>query len=144
MTRYLLDTNILSDTLKPRPNSAITSWLESQTSVDLFISTLTVAELWRGVLQRAPGRRRQELHSWFVGPTGPEGLFHGRVLPFDLPAALEWARLMAEGTASGRSRSGLDMIIAATAAVHACAVVTLNQRPFQGAVEFLNPLSAEP
>jgi toxin FitB len=65
VTRYLLDTNILSDTLKPRPNSAITSWLESQTSEDLFISTFTVAELWRGVLQRAPGRRRQELHSWF-------------------------------------------------------------------------------
>ena len=143
MTRYLLDTNIVSDTIKSRPNSAIASWLESQASEDLFISTFTVAELWRGVLQRAPGRRRRELHAWFTGPSGPEALFQGRVLPFDVPEAIEWAKLMAEGTLSGRPRGGLDMIIAATAAAHDCIVVTLNERHFRGVVEFLNPLSAE-
>jgi predicted nucleic acid-binding protein len=143
VTRYLLDTNIVSDTLKPQPSSAVASWLDSQASEDLFISTFTVAELWRGVLERAPGRRRQELPSWFTGPTGPEGLFRGRVLPFDVPAALVWARLMAEGTASGRPRSGLDMIIAATAVAHDCIVVTANERHFRDVVEFLNPVRAQ-
>ena len=143
MTRYLLDTNIVSDTIKSRPNSKIASWLENQASDDLFISTFTVAELWRGVLQRAPGRRQQELHAWFTGPSGPEAPFQGRVLPFDIPAAIEWAKLMAEGTLSGRPRSGLDMIIAATAAAHDCIVATLNERHFRGVVPVLNPLSAE-
>jgi predicted nucleic acid-binding protein len=143
VTRYLLDTNIVSNSLKPQPNTVIQTWLEAQESEDLFISTFTIAELWRGVLQRAPGRRRQELHSWFTGPSGPEALFQGRVLPFDTRAALEWARLMAEGTLAGRPRGGLDMIIAAIAVTHNCLVVTLNERHFRGAVEFLNPLSAE-
>jgi predicted nucleic acid-binding protein len=114
VTRYLVDTNIVSNSLKPQPNTVIQTWLEAQASEDLFISTFTIAELWRDVLQRAPGRRRQELHSWFTGPSGPEALFQGRVLPFDTRAALEWARLMAEGTLAGRPRGGLDMIIAAT------------------------------
>jgi toxin FitB len=69
-------------------------------------------------------------------------LFAGRILPFDLKAAMEWARIMAEGTATGRPRSALDMVIAATAAANDCVVVTANERHFEGAVEFLNPLRA--
>ena len=140
MTRYLLDTNILSDPLRPRPSSAISEWVESQAASELFISTFTVAEIWRGVLERVPGRRRRELEIWFTGPAGPQTLFEGRILSFDFVASLEWARLMAEGTAAGRPRSGLDMIIAAIAAANDCVVVTVNARHFQGAIEFLNPL----
>lgn len=105
----------------------------------MYISTLTVAELWRGILERAPGRRRNELKTWFVGPTGPSALFGGRTLTFDFMAAMEWARIMAAGTSLGRPRSGIDMIIAATATVHDCVVVTANERHFRGVVEFLNP-----
>ena len=140
MARYLLDTNILSDPLRPRPSSAILEWVQNQAASELFISTFTVAEIWRGVLERVPGRRRRELEIWFTGPAGPQALFEGRILPFDFAAPLEWARLMAEGTASGRPRSGLDMIIAAIAAANDCVVVTANERHFEGAVEFLNPL----
>ena len=140
MTRYLLDTNVLSDPLRPRPSAAISEWVQNQVASELFISTFTIAELWRGVLERVPGRRRRELEIWFTGPGGPEALFQGRILPFDLAASLEWARLMAEGAATGRPRSGLDMLIAAIAAANDCVVVTVNERHFQGAVEFFNPL----
>lgn len=142
MTRYLLDTNIVSDALKPRPAPAVTHWVENQPSDDLFIAALTVAELWRGIVQRAPGRRRHQLADWFEGPAGPQALFQERILPFDLPAAMQWARIMAEGTLAGQPRSGLDMIIAATALANDCVVVTGNERHFNGVVELLNPLRA--
>lgn len=70
-----------------------------------------------------------------------QALFAGSVLPFDEKAALIWARLMAEGTAKGRPRSPLDMIIAATAEANACVVVTENEKDFAG-VKIVNPLRA--
>ena len=140
MTRYLLDTNIVSDALKPQPAAAIARWLESQPITDLFIATLTIGEIWRGVLQRAPGRRRAELTIWFEGPRGPRALFADRILPFDFAAGMTWARIMAEGTLTGRPRSAIDMLIAATAVANNCVVATANERHFRGVVEFVNPL----
>ena len=83
------------------------------------------------------------MEAWFAGSEGPQALFAGRVLPFDERAALEWARLMADGTAAGRPRSAVDMIVAATAAAHGLTVATANERHFRGAcVPWVNPLSA--
>jgi toxin FitB len=140
VTRYLLDTNIVSEAAKTQPSAPIADWLQCQADTDLFISTLTIAEIWRGVLEIAAGRRRRDLEKWFVGAEGPSALFSGRVLAFDKRAAMEWARIMAGGTATGRPRSAIDMIIAATAAANNCIVVTANERHFDGVVEFLNPM----
>lgn len=140
MTRYLLDTNIIGEALKPRPSGLIAEWLQSRDDSGLFIATLTIAEIWRGVLTMPDGRRRRELETWFAGPQGPQRLFRGRVLSFDERAAVEWGRIIAEGQATGRPSSPLDMVIAATAAANNCVVVTANERHFEGAVEFLNPL----
>jgi toxin FitB len=115
VTRYLLDTNIIGDALKPRPSELIAQWLQTRDDSELFIATLTTAEIWRGILSTPVGRRRRDLESWFVSPQGPQGLFHGRVLSFDERAAIEWGRIIAEGRAIGRPRSPLDMVIAATA-----------------------------
>lgn len=144
-TRYLLDTNIVSEAVKPRPSPALVAWLGAQHDEVLHISALTVAEIWRGILEKAPGRRRRELEAWFAGPEGPQTLFAGRVLPFEERAALEWARLMAEGTAAGRPRSGMDMVVAATAASTGLTVATANERHFANTgVAWLNPLAASP
>lgn len=140
MTRFLLDTNIVSEASKPRLSPLIADWLQAQADSDLFISTLTIAEIWRGVLEMTSGRRRRALEAWFRGSEGPFAIFSRRILPFDERAAMEWARIMAAGTAAGRSRSPLDMIIAATAAANDCVVVTINERHFEGAVESLNPM----
>jgi len=139
VTRYLLDTNIVSEASRPRPSASVASWIQDQPDSDLFISTLTIAEIWRGVLETASGRRRRNLEAWFGGAEGLASLFSGRILPFDERAAMEWARIMAAGTAVGRPRSPIDMIIAATAAANACIVVTVNERHFRNVVEFLNP-----
>ena len=87
--------------------------MSEQRDGDLFIASLTLAELRRGILHCPAGRRRDAPEAWFAGPEGPQALFTGRILPFDDRAALHWAKLMAEGQAAGRPRRTLDMIIAA-------------------------------
>jgi predicted nucleic acid-binding protein len=137
--RYLLDTNIISNIIKPTPSESLMAWMAEQADQDLFIASLTVAEIRRGILEKPAGRRRDRLEVWFSGPQGPQALFAGRVLPFDERAALVWARLMADGKDKGRPRSALDTIIAAVAEANACVVVTDNDKDFQG-VEIINPL----
>ena len=139
MTRYLLDTNIISNVTKPSPAAPLLAWLADQSDGDLYISALTVAEIRRGLLEAPAGKKRKQLEDWFDGPEGPQSLFAGRVLPFDTKAALVWARLMAEGTANGRPRSALDMIVAAVAEAYDCVIVTDNEKDFAD-LEFLNPL----
>lgn len=142
MSRYLLDTNIINNVTKPAPSEALIAWMAEQADEDLFICSLTVAEVRRGILEKPAGKKRRELERWFSGPEGPQALFAGRVLPFDDKAALVWARLMADGTATGRSRSPLDMIIAAVAEANRCMVVTDNEKDFAG-LKIINPLRGE-
>jgi len=139
VTRYLLDTNIISNIVKPKPSDSLLAWMGAQRDVDLFIASLTVAEIRRGILEKPRGKKRDALDAWFSGPEGPQALFAGRILPFDDKAGLVWARLMAEGTVAGRPRSGLDMIIAAVAGSNDCVVVTDNERDFVG-LQIVNPM----
>jgi predicted nucleic acid-binding protein len=139
VTRYLLDTNIISNVVKPKPSEPLMAWLAERRDEDLFISSLTVAEIRRGILEKPRGKKRDALDAWFAGPEGPQALFAGRVLPFDDKAGLIWARLMADGKSAGRPRSGLDMIVAAIAGTNDCVVVTDNERDFAG-IEIINPI----
>jgi hypothetical protein len=139
VSRFLLDTNIISNVTKPTPSEALLVWMGEQVDEDLFIASLTVAEIHRGILEKPAGRKRNQLDTWFFGPEGPWALFAGRVLPFDERAGLIWARLMAEGTTKGRPRSALDTIIAAIAEANDCVVVTDNEKDFAG-IEIVNPV----
>lgn len=139
MTRYLLDTNIISNVVKPQPTGPLLAWWAEQRDESLFISSLTVAELRRGILEKPRGKKREALEAWFLGLEGPQSLFAGRILPFDDKAGLIWAQLMAEGKATGRPRSGLDMIVAAVAGANDCVVVTDNEKDFAG-IQFVNPM----
>jgi toxin FitB len=139
LTRYLLDTNIISNATKPAPSEALIAWMVDRNDEDLFIASLTIAEIQRGLLEKPDGKKRRELDRWFAGPEGPQALFAGRVLPFDEKAALVWARLMVEGKEKGQPRSALDMIIAAVAEANDCVVVTDNEKDFAG-LAIVNPL----
>jgi predicted nucleic acid-binding protein len=143
VTRYLLDTNIISNVIKLEPSKALLAWLGAQEDDDLFIASLTVAEIQRRILEKPRGRKRSALDTWFNGPGGPLALFAGRILPFDERAAQHWARLMADGKAAGRPRSELDMMIASIAAANDCVVVTDNEKDFVG-ITFVNPLRGNP
>jgi predicted nucleic acid-binding protein len=138
--RYLLDTNIISNITKPAPSVALLDWMAKQKDEDLFIASLTLAEIRKGILEKPAGKRRDALEAWFHGPEGPQMLFASRILPFDENAGLIWARLMAEARTRGRPRSALDTIIAAVAEANDCVVVTNNEKDFEG-VESVNPLN---
>jgi toxin FitB len=137
--RYLLDTNIISEVTKSVPSPALIAWMAEQRDDELFIASLTLAEILRGVLEMPADKRRDQLQGWCAGPEGPQALFARQILPFDESAAIVWARLMATGTAVGRPRSALDTIIAATALANGCVVVTANEKDFAG-VDIVNPL----
>jgi hypothetical protein len=139
VSRYLLDTNILSDPTKPTPSHLLRAWFAEQSEDDLFIASLSLAEVWRGVEEMPAGRKRTELERWFGGPNGPKSVFAGRILPFNEESAMIWGRLMAEGTRAGRPRSALDMIFAAVAEANGCVLVTDNERHFAG-LKFINPM----
>ena len=106
---------------------------------ELFIASLTVAEIRRGILEMPAGGKREALERWFAGRSGPSSLFAGRVLAFDENAALVWARLMSDGKLRGRPRSSLDMIVAAVAETNDCVVVTGNEKDFFD-IDVVNPL----
>ena len=139
MTRYLLDTNIISNVVKLEPSESLLAWMSTQRDEDLFIASLTVAEIRRGILEKPRGKKRDVLDTWFSGPEGPQSLFAGRILPFDTKAGLVWAELMAKGKTTGKPRRGLDMIIAAIAGANECVVATDNERDFVG-VQIVNPM----
>jgi toxin FitB len=143
VTRFLLDTNILSNATKPVPSPSLVLWMADQRDEDLFISSLTIAEIQRGILDKPRGRKRRQLEEWFAGPDGPPALFAGRVLPFDQKAGIIWAQLLSDGTAAGKPRTALDMIIAATAVANNCVIVTDNAKDFQG-LKILNPMQPKP
>ncbi len=138
MTDYLLDTNIISEVTKPAPSQALLEWLGAQDDRRLFVSSLTIAELRRGVLSMPSGRKRRALEVWFAGAEGPTRLFAGRILAFETNAAMIWAELMAAGDRRGRPRSAIDMMIAAVAQANNCIVVTGNAKDFDG-IEVFNP-----
>ena len=139
MSRFLLDTNILSNATKPEPSAALIEWMSEQANEDLFIAALTLAELWYGIEDLPAGRKRKALEKWFEGPEGPQAIFAGRILAFDERAALIWGRLMSEGNRLGRPRSALDMMQLAIAEAHGCTVATDNEKHFFG-LPYLNPM----
>ena len=138
MTRYLLDTPIFDQVFQPVFSTGLQAWLRDQSDQDLFVASLTLAEIRRGILEK-PAKQRVQLEGWFYGPEGPQALFLGRILSFDERAGLVWARLMAEGNAAGRPRNPLDMMIAAIAEANGCVIVTDNDKAFAG-MTVVNPL----
>lgn len=141
MTRYLLDTNILSNLIKSVRSPALVDWMAEREDAELFIASMTLAEIRRGVIRLPAGRRRRDLEAWFDGSDGPQAAFAGRILPFDENAALVWARLMVEGDEIDRPRNSADMVIAAVALANDCMIVTENERDFDG-LSYLNPMKA--
>jgi toxin FitB len=113
--------------------------MAKQADHDLFISSFSLAEIYRGILEEPSGKKQRELAAWFEGSEGPQALFDGRVLAFDERAALIGGRLMSEGTVAGHPRSGFDMVVAAIAEANDCVVVTDNEKHFPG-VKLINPL----
>jgi toxin FitB len=127
---FLLDTNVISELVRPAPEARVLHWIAGQSAADLHISALTLGELLRGVARLAAGRRREALRQWIDHDLA--GQFEGRVLPFDRAAAVIWGELMGDGDRRGRPRAALDAQIAAITLAQGLILVTRNVADFQG------------
>lgn len=139
----LIDTNVVSEPLRPRPDAGVIRWLDAQPYQSLYLSTINLAELMAGIEQLPSGRRRQDLELAITRQVAP--LFSGRVLPFDERAAHEFARIHARAKAAGRPIGFADGAIAAIAQVHGLAIATRNVDDFSTTgVPLINPWHGGP
>lgn len=121
--KYLLDTCVLSEVTKPEPSKSVVRFLHTADDAALCISVLSLGELEKGVHRLAPGRRKTSLEAWLLEL---RETYAGRFLDVTSDVALEWGRASAKAEAKGRPIPVVDGLIAATALVHALAVVTRN------------------
>jgi predicted nucleic acid-binding protein len=136
----ILDTNVVSEPLKPAPDGAVLRWLDRQGLGTLYLTTISQAELLAGVLALPAGRRRTELQK--VRTRELASLFAGRVLAFGERSAQACAELVTAANAAGNPIDFADAAIGAIALEHNFTLATRNVRDFKGtAVKLINPWS---
>lgn len=126
---FLLDTNVISETVKPRPEKTVLNWIESQIPRDLFLAAQTIGELVRGARKVRERARRERFERWIEQDLTRQ--FDGRILPFDASTAAIWGRLVGDGDRAGRRPSAADAQIAAAALQHDLTLVTRNVKDFR-------------
>jgi predicted nucleic acid-binding protein len=137
---FLLDANVVSEWVKPRPNSGVVAWLETADEDRLFLSVATLAELSYGIERLPVGRKSAQLREWLEIEL--TGRFEGRVVVIDEAVAATWGKLLARADAAGRPVGAMDGFLAATAAVHQMTLVTRNEMDFAATgIKTFNPWS---
>lgn len=135
---YLLDTNVISEWVKPKPEPKVVQWLSVTDEESLYLSILTFAEIWHGIERISAGKRRDALQVWVE--QGLVERFEARIVGVDFMVAKGWGRLMARAAKAGNSLGAMDGLFAATAEAHAFVFVTRNAAHFRGlGIELLNP-----
>ena len=129
MTGFLIDTNVISETVKPRPEARVLAWFEDRSPSELFLAAITFGELVRGARKLENADRRRRYERWIRHDLARQ--FEGRILPFDREAAAIWGEIMAGGDRAGRPRPAVDAQIAAIARRHELTLVTRNLRDFE-------------
>jgi predicted nucleic acid-binding protein len=139
--RYLLDTNVISEWTRPRPDPAVVAWLETATEDALYLSILAFAEIRLGIELLPHGQKRRRISAWLDDDLAAR--FEGRIIDIDRATAEAWAAIVARGRARGATPPILDAFMAATALVHQLTLVTRNERDMVGLdVPILNPWRA--
>ena len=136
----VLDTNVISEALKPAPHEGVIQWLDSQALETLFLSAISLAELRSGLEILKPGKKRDLLREKLELSTFP--MFAGRVLPFDQSCTQPYAEVIASSRRKGFPISAADAFIAAIAITNVFSVATRDTRPFVTAgVSVIDPWS---
>lgn len=136
---YLLDTNVISESVSAQPNDGVMGWLQSITVTESRISAITVGEIKRGIEKLEETHpRKQRLNQWLENEI--LNRFLGRILVIDSPVMLTWGMLVGKLDRQGRTLPLMDSLMAAQALSHQLILVTRNDKDFQGTgVKLLNP-----
>jgi len=138
----LLDTNVVSEPLRPQPDNRVAEWLDRQLVETLYLSAITVAELRLGVAQLSNRRKKEMLYKQLEKVVLP--LFAKRILPFDNATAACYATIRADARAKGKAIAAADGYIAATARQHGFIVATRDVAPFLAAdLKVINPWNVD-
>lgn len=136
MSGYLLDTNCISELLRPKPDPLVLKWFDAADEATLYLSVLTLGEIRKGVAALPESKRKVSLDTWIEVDLRVR--FAGRILPIDEPIAERWGVIAAEGKRRGKALAVIDGLIAATALHHNLVVVSRNATDFPPAKVF-NP-----
>jgi predicted nucleic acid-binding protein len=135
---FLLDTNVISELIKAKPDVNVVRWIEETDESILFLSVLALGEIRKGIERLSLGRRRDRLESWLA--LDLRDRFQGRILPVDTGIAERWGALSAIAEAKGRPVPVIDGLLAATAVHHDLMLVTRNDSDLaEAGVPTLNP-----
>ncbi|MBT9586595.1 type II toxin-antitoxin system VapC family toxin [bacterium] len=126
MSEYLLDTCVVSELVKNRPNPKVVDWVSSQGEESLFLSVVTLGELQKGIRKCPEPRRKSELQAWLDKDLLAR--FDRRLLPVCERVSLTWGRLAGDSELRGQPLPILDLMLAATGVVHGLTLVTRNTR----------------
>lgn len=133
---FLVDTNVFSEPAEPRPDAKVVAWLR-EPETDLYISTVTIGEIRRGIERLPDGRRKADLRAWLQELCD---CMKGRILSFNASTAHVWGQMKAQWDRAGISVPSLDSQLAATARRHGLTLVTRNTGDFKTAgITVLNP-----
>ena len=136
--KYLLDTCVISELIKKKPNPKIVKWIAKAEESSLFMSVLTIGEIHKGIEKLPESRKKEKLHDWVRYDL--EERFQNRILNFDLQTAVIWGRIQAHSELSGKAMPAIDGLIAATGLSYDLAVVTRNTTDMEiSGVTLINP-----
>jgi len=134
---FLLDTNVVSEWVKPQPNAGLVRWTESAEEAGLFLSVISFAELRYGIDRMSRGKRQRRLEEWLRSELPLR--FEGRILPVDPSVADATGKIVRRAEVLGRPIEAMDAFLAATAEVHGLTLVTRNVHHFTVLKTVLNP-----
>ena len=126
----VLDTNVVSKMMRPAPDASVLNWLNTQVAEELWLNSVVVSELLFGIARLPAGARKRQLTYAFAAMLSED--FAGRILPFDLEAAVIYAELAAGGAAKGRPVAMADAQIAAICLAQGAKLATRNLKHFEG------------
>ena len=123
---YMLDTNVISELMKPQPDRHVVAWVDARDNESLFLAAITIGELMRGVAKLPSGARRTATEAIINDALIPQ--FASRILPVTHQVMVTWATLTITCERAGRTLPAIDRMIAATALHHRLTLVTRNTR----------------
>ena len=136
--KYLLDTCVISEIIRPKPSRKVTKWIKNEDESNFFISVLTIGELHKGIEKLDQSKKKEDLHNWVENDL--KARFWNRIFGIDIETAMVWGKIQGSTERVGKPMPAIDSLIAATGITHHLTVVTRNTPDMkESGVALLNP-----